>query len=428
MGEEDSGPRRDSPTPATAAPPRHRILYLAPFTPRSDAMHGGGRIVAQLLLRLARRNRVGLVYLRGPGTAPIEPALEEACELVQEIVPRRQRHVGGKQHRIDVLRAPLTGLPSPVAAVHDRGFAAACRTAVLGWTPDIVQVEQDTLAYLGPVVRRASADVKLILTCHEPGPSAAADLVRTTEGRQRLAHGVDRKVWQRYWSRTLGAFDVVVTFTDRDRSVVTAANPSVRTVAIPFGIDIPDTPLSAVGGDEPRVLFVGGYMHPPNSDAALRLLRSIMPAVRRRLPELRLILAGADPGPEMLGAAGPDDLITGTVAETMPFLRDASVVALPIRLGGGMRVKLLEAMAAGKAVVTSRLAAAGLDLSDGVQVVFAESDEEFCDAIIRLIGDAGERGRLGAEARRWAVSNLGWDGRVRRFESLYREMLGAAPR
>jgi len=202
MGEEDSGPRRDSPTPATAAPPRHRILYLAPFTPRSDAMHGGGRIVAQLLLRLARRNRVGLVYLRGPGTAPIEPALEEACELVQEIVPRRQRHVGGKQHRIDVLRAPLTGLPSPVAAVHDRGFAAACRTAVLGWTPDIVQVEQDTLAYLGPVVRRASADVKLILTCHEPGPSAAADLVRTTQGRQRLAHGVDRKVWQRYWSRT----------------------------------------------------------------------------------------------------------------------------------------------------------------------------------------------------------------------------------
>ena len=428
MGEEDSGPRRDSPTPATAAPPRDRILYLAPFTPRSDAMHGGGRIVAQLLLRLARRNRVGLVYLRGPGTAPIEPALEEACELVQEIVPRRQRHAGGKQHRIDVLRAPLTGLPSPVAAVHDRGFAAACRTAVLGWTPDIVQVEQDTLAYLGPVVRRASADVKLILTCHEPGPSAAADLVRTTQGRQRLAHGVDRKVWQRYWSRTLGAFDVVVTFTDRDRSVVTAANPSVRTVAIPFGIDIPDTPLSAVGSDEPRVLFVGGYMHPPNSDAALRLLRSIMPAVRRRLPELRLILAGADPGPEMLGAAGPDDLITGTVAETMPFLRDASVVALPIRLGGGMRVKLLEAMAAGKAVVTSRLAAAGLELSDGVQVVFAESDEEFCDAIVRLIGDAGERGRLGAEARRWAVRNLGWDGRVRRFESLYREMLGAAPR
>jgi glycosyltransferase involved in cell wall biosynthesis len=428
MGEEDSGPRRDSPTPATAAAPRHRILCLAPFTPRSDAMHGGGRIVAQLLLRLARRNRVGLVYLRGPGTAPIEPALEEACELAQEIVPRRHRHVGGKKHRIDVLRAPLTGLPSPVAAVHDRGFAAACRTAVLGWTPDIVQVEQDTLAYLGPVVRRASADVKLILTCHEPGPSAAADLVRTTQGRQRLAHGVDRKAWQRYWSRTLGAFDVVVTFTDRDRSVVTAANPSVRTVAIPFGIDIPDAPLSAVGGDEPRILFVGGYMHPPNSDAALRLLRSIMPAVRRRLPELRLILAGADPGPEMLGAAGPDDLITGTVAETMPFLRDASVVALPIRLGGGMRVKLLEAMAAGKAVVTSRLAAAGLELSDGVQVVFAESDEEFCDAIIRLIGDAGERGRLGAEARRWAVSNLGWDGRVRRFESLYREMLGAAPR
>ncbi len=428
MGEEDPGASSDSPTTAVAASPGRRILYLAPFTPRSDAMHGGGRVVAQLLLRLARRNRVGLVYLRGPGMEPIEPGLEQACELVQEIVPRRQQHAGGKQHRIDVLRAPLTGLPSPAAAVHDRGFAAACRSAVLGWAPEIVQVEQDSLAYLGPVIRRASHDVKLVLTCHEPGPLAAADLVRTSHGRQHLAHRIDQAAWRRFWSRTLGAFDVVVTFTDRDRSIVTAANPSARTAAIPLGIDIPDKPMSAAGSGEPRILFVGGYMHPPNSDAALRLLLSIMPAARRRLPGLRLVLAGADPGPEMLGAAGPDDLITGTVPETAPFLRDASLIVLPIRLGGGMRVKLLEAMAAGKAIVTSRLAAAGLELSNGTQVVFAESDEEFSEAIVRLVGDDAKRGRLGAEARRWAVRNLGWDARVRLFESLYREMLGAAPR
>jgi len=423
MGEEDSGARRDSPTASAAAPPRHRILYLAPFTPRSDAMHGGGRILAQLLLRLARRNRVGLVYLRGPGTTPIEPALEEACELVQEIVPRRRRDAGGKQHRIDVLRAPLTGLPSPAAAVHDRSLTHSADDAVLGWTPDIVQVEQDVLAYLGPVVRRTSSDAKLILTCHEPGPAAAADLVRTTHGRQRLAHSVDRRAWQRYWSRTLGAFDVVVTFTDRDRSVVTAANPSVRAVAIPFGIDIPDTPLSAVGGDEPRVFFVGGYMHPPNSDAALRLLRSIMPAVRRRLPGLRLILAGADPGPEMLSAAGPDDLITGTVERVEPHLDAAALLALPIRMGGGMRVKLLEALAAGKAVVASPLAAAGVDVTDGTELALADSDEEFAATITRLLQDADARGRLGTAARAWAVRELSWDPRVRQYTALYSRLL-----
>jgi len=93
-----------------------------------------------------------------------------------------------------------------------------------------------------------------------------------------------------------------------------------------------------------------------------------------------------------------------------------------------MRVKLLEAMAAGKAVVTSGLAASGLDLTDGVQVAFAESDEEFATAIVRLVGDIGERGRLGAEARHYAVDNLGWNARVNEFESLYRSLLEAGSR
>ena len=416
------------PEAATDSGPGPRILQIVPFTPSRGARHGGGRIVAQLLLRLTRRNRVGLVYLRGPGPEPLDQELGRACEMVEEVVARRQRRPGRKQHRLDVLRAPFTGMPSQAAAVHDDGFAARCRAAVLDWEPDIVQVEQDTLAYLGPMIRAAKDDVRLILVCHEPGPPASADLARSSHGRRHLAHRADLAAWRRYWRRTLGAFDVVVAFTDGDRSVVAAANETIRTVTIPLGIDLPDRPLPAAGNGEPRVLFVGGYGHPPNSDAALRLLRSIMPAARRRLPGLRLVLAGADPGPEMLAAAGPDDLITGTVPDTGPFLSEAALIALPIRLGGGMRVKLLEAMAAGKAVVTSRLAASGLDLTDDVQVAFAESDEEFAAAIVRLVGDIGERGRLGAGARHYAVDNLGWNARVDEFDSLYRSLLEAGSR
>ncbi len=158
----------------------------------------------------------------------------------------------------------------------------------------------------------------------------------------------------------------------------------------------------------------------------MRLIRSIMPAVRNRKPGLKLYLIGSDPSTAMIAEARADDVITGRVPDAGPYMDAARLIVLPIRLGGGMRVKLLEAMAAGKAVVTTRLGAAGLDLDDGVQVVFAESDEEFAAAIVELVDDADARRRLGAEARRWSVENLGWDARVRDYEALYATLLSAS--
>jgi glycosyltransferase involved in cell wall biosynthesis len=144
-----------------------------------------------------------------------------------------------------------------------------------------------------------------------------------------------------------------------------------------------------------------------------------MPAARERAPGLKLLLIGADPTPEMLAEAGPDDEVTGRVPDVVPYMAAVPLIVLPIRLGGGMRVKLLEALAAGKAVVASKLAAAGLDLSDGVQIVFAESDEEFAAAIVELMADPAARHRLGIEAGRWAAQNLSWDSRVSAYEAVY---------
>jgi glycosyltransferase involved in cell wall biosynthesis len=400
-----------------------KLLFLVPFTPRRDVQHGG-RVVAQLLFRLAEGHRIGLVYRRGPGAEPLEDELKQACELVREVIPGRPFR--RNRHRLNVLLAPIRGLPSEAAAVYDARFAAACREAVRTWSPDVVQVEHDNIAYLGRGLRRADADVVLLLTCHEPGMVAAADQARVTRGRRRLAHRIDASAWRRYWSRTLPAFDAVITFTDRDGAAITAADIKIRTRTIALGVDIPPEPLGTAGGD-PNVLFVGGYVHPPNTDAALRLIRSIMPAVRRRKPGLRLVIAGAGPGRDLIAAAGAHDEVTGSVPEISPFMQDATLLALPIRLGGGMRVKLLEAFAAEKAVVTSRLAATGLDLVDGKQVVFAEDDEEFADAIVALIDDPPRRRDLGREARRYAIENLGWDARVGEWDELYRELRGAAP-
>ena len=418
--------------PRTSAPGRvgHsggslRLLFAVPFGPRLDLPHGG-RVVAQLLLRLAMRHQVAVVYLRRTGAPPIDRQLAARCEFVEELELSDRGAFGPESmRRLRVLAAPLRGIPTQVAVHGDRRLAEACAGVAGRWQPDVVQIETDTIAHWGPVLRDSGLGAIRILTCHEPGAWASEDQARVASGRQRLAHRLDAAGWRRYWSRSLPAFDAVVALTDHDRNVIEAATRGPRVVTIGLGIDLPSEPLSAGGLGDPSVLFVGSFLHPPNADAALRLVRSIMPAVRRRIPGLPLYLVGKDPGRELIEAATADDIVTGRVPSVTPFVDAAALMVLPIRLGGGMRVKLLEGLAAGKAVVTSRLAAAGLNVTDGRELVFADTDEEFADAVVSLVGDAARRRRMGSAAREWALGNLGWDSRVNSYEQLYRSMLAS---
>jgi glycosyltransferase involved in cell wall biosynthesis len=115
-----------------------------------------------------------------------------------------------------------------------------------------------------------------------------------------------------------------------------------------------------------------------------------------------------------------------------PYLDRAAVVVVPLRMGGGMRVKVLEALAAGKAVVASRLAVEGLDVVDGKQILLAETDKQFIDAIVQLLYYTERRTALAVCARAWACANLGWEGSIAAYDALYESLIqrsgGARPR
>jgi glycosyltransferase involved in cell wall biosynthesis len=127
----------------------------------------------------------------------------------------------------------------------------------------------------------------------------------------------------------------------------------------------------------------------------------------------------------MLAAVGEGIRLRGHVPELAPFLDAASLVVAPLRLGGGMRVKVLEALAAGKAVVASPRAAEGLEIADGREIVFAETDEEFVAAVSGLLADEERRVELARAARRWAERELGADRIVAAYEALYARLLAA---
>ena len=155
----------------------------------------------------------------------------------------------------------------------------------------------------------------------------------------------------------------VVVFTERDRLALEALGTGTRVVRIPFGVPAVDTALAPEGAAPPEVVFVGNFRHPANVDAAVWLAGTLFPPVRDRVPDARLTIVGASPTPEVRALAGEAVSVTGPVDDVVPYLDRAAVVAAPIRLGGGMRVKVLEALAAGKAVVATPLAVEGLDVS-----------------------------------------------------------------
>jgi glycosyltransferase involved in cell wall biosynthesis len=262
-----------------------------------------------------------------------------------------------------------------------------------------------------------------VLAVHDPSTNAAIDLGRSSDG-DRMLRRLDVRAWRRFESNVLTRVDAAVAFTPRDVQVLSSLAPTAEVVRIPFGTDFferADSP-PAIGDDE-SVLFVGNFVHPPNVDAADRLVRVIFPLVRERVPTARLTLVGDNPPAQLRARAGAGVTVTGRVPDIVPFIERAVVVAAPLRFGGGMRVKVLEALAAGKPVVASRLAVEGLDVTDGDQLLIAETDEAVAEAIVRALSNRELRERLGKRAWSWARENLSWDASVDAYDQLYRRLL-----
>jgi glycosyltransferase involved in cell wall biosynthesis len=368
-------------------------------------------------VRLAARHNVALLVLRALDEPAVDDVLRSACDFVEEVqIPcvgpsLRDRLI----NRVRLRAALLRGMPTWAAERNAPGFGARLEELVREWRPDVVQFEYRIMGQFLPAIAGSAPS---LLVEHDP--------VRAERGRSALFGPVEERAWKSLGHAVSRQADSLVVFTERDRKTLSELSGSTPIARIPLGYTLPYPALDPAGTDPHGIVCVGSFIHPPNIDAALWLGREIFPFVKSRIPAASLQLVGSHAPPAVHALDQGDVTVSTEVPDVRPYLDAAAVVAAPVRLGGGMRVKVLEAVASGKAIVATPLALEGLELRDGEHVLVAETGTEFADALVELLMNVDRRTAIAEAARRWAEKNLDQESRARAYEALYTSLVGDA--
>ena len=225
------------------------------------------------------------------------------------------------------------------------------------------------------------------------------------------------------------AAGLTIAVSDDDARRLANLAPHARITSIPTGVDVSYFHPNGRAEVPGRIVFTGSMDWRPNEDAVLYFLDSIMPAIRREVPHASLAIIGRRPTDRLRAAAErAGAFVSGTVDDVRPYVAEAEVCVVPLRAGGGTRLKIFEALAMEKAVVSTTVGAEGLAMTPGREFVAADDPLEFAHAVVRLLHDRRRRLAIGRAGRRLVEERFSWAHVARAFEARCESALEARPR
>ena len=407
---------------SAVSPARLRVLIVAPFPPRATGRHGGARALAANTRAIATRHEVAIAYVPEPSVPGPDEAVVEACTLIEPLPPPDVRGPRHWLRRLAVNAGLLRGVPIWASEVQTQEAAKRLSAIAASWRPDIVQFELlPTTVFIDAL---ENIDVPKVLVDHDAGLRPAQDFAHLPGLLRGPLHQLDARAWRLLDQQAADRVQATVVFTERDRFALDSAHPR-RTVCIPLVLPARERALDPLGRRPQTILFVGYFGHDPNADAARWLAFEIFPRIRKSHRDAQLVLVGGDPPADVTGLEQKGVITAGAIADVSQHLDTAAVVVAPIRTGGGVRVKVLEALGAGKAVVATSLAAEGIDAVPGEAIVLADSTQDFAAAVAALLDDEERRKSVALAAYTWAREREGRNTTAALFDRLYRELLAA---
>ncbi|HET7219106.1 MAG TPA: glycosyltransferase, partial [Vicinamibacterales bacterium] len=389
-------------------------------TPLLLPLDKGGKLRTWHLMRhLARRHSITCVSFADPD-APRDhrTGMSEVCEELITI-PRRESTKEGWRFHAAVARHLFDPVPYAVAQYRSTAYRRVVRNALARGTFDRVVCD-----FLVPAINLpAHVPVPSILFTH----NVEAEIWRRhaeTEQRavRKWLYRVQWKRMLRFEGRTMARFDRVLAVSDVDRDTLQRLYPrelAAPVSVIPTGVDTTYFAPAAPAADAARrVVFTGSMDWLPNADGVLYFCREVLPLIRAVEPDVTFTIVGRSPTPEVRRLAEDRGVeVTGRVEDVRPYLAKSSVYVVPLRIGGGTRLKIFEAMAAGRAVVSTTIGAEGLPAEHGKHLLLADGAQPFANAVVALLRDADRRRAIEREARALVTERYDWAAAATQLEA-----------
>jgi glycosyltransferase involved in cell wall biosynthesis len=409
---------------------RLSILYVSPMPP-SPPRFGAQARMHGLMTSLARRHDITAIALVDEGfdVEDCRRAMSVYCRDVV-LIPNPYGRNGAIKRALQ-----LRSLVSLHSFERHRCSVPALQAVidrVLSRAPfDVVNLEFPYLAHFR-FDRAASGKrpAPCVIDAHEIAYDIVRQFARHTAGAGRSVYAALN--WRKLRREELAAFrsaQAVCACSVADQERILAEVPTARTVVIPNAADVEfyrpraeDPP-----GDGRTVVFFGLLSTVPNIDGATWFIREIWPRILRGRPDARCKIIGKGAAKVIHDLAGSGVEIVGFVEDLRPHLASAAALVVPLRLGGGTRLKIVEGMAMGKAIVSTTLGAEGLDIVNGQNIVIADDAAGFADSVVRLLDEPSRAAEIGASARRLAVERYAWSSAATKLERLFRDLLAAHP-
>jgi sugar transferase (PEP-CTERM/EpsH1 system associated) len=387
-----------------------KVLFLSqivPYPPHGGVLQRG----YNLLRELGREAEVHLLAFVHPDVLPTPAAIEQSRQALgafcQHVEYFRLWPKASKLHQTAGL-AMSAASPQPFSVIAHRSAEYQRRTdAVLASAPfDIVHA--DTVA-LSQFVR-ADVRVPAVLTHHNIESMLMERRARVEKGwlARRFLEREAAKL-RAYEAAESPRFDVNVVVSVPDGDALGTIAPGVRTAVVPNGVDV-DYFSPQPDRETPALVYTGGMNMFANRDAVLWFCTEVWPRITASVPEVKFFAVGQDPPPELrdLSARDPRITVTGFVDDIRPYVSQAAVYVVPLRVGGGTRLKVLDAMAMGKALVSTAIGCEGIAVRPDEHLVVADTPDAMAAATIALLNDPARRQALGAAARRLVEQRYAW--------------------
>lgn len=398
----------------------NKVLFLAPQLPYPP--HKGTTLRNyNLIAGLSEQHEIDLLTF-GERVDPDSP-LVRLCRRI-DAVPAPGRSMATRA---------LTTLfsPQPDMALRLRSPHFAHRLAV--WLRerdyDVIHIAAIEMARYGLSARRLAPRARIVFDDH----NCEWLLQRRTFEAERQLKGWSLgaiysliQTWKlkRYERQVCRAVDRISAVSEADAAAIRQLDPSLSIAVVTNGVDTqayrPDAvePMAFAG---PALVFSGTMDFRPNVDAALWFAANVLPKVRAAIPSAEFVVVGQRPHARLDPLrTQPGVRLTGAVDAVRPYIAGATVYVVPLRMGGGTRLKVLEAMAMSQAIVSTSMGVDGFEIEHGREALIADDPDRFAAEVVRLIGDAAQRRTLGARGREFVEARYDWKAITPKMDAIYR--------